>query len=329
MSLANELEKLKILRDSAGITAEEYEKFRNWLLEECVRHIEAVHDLNPNACVSGQPGATQRGDGEPRVKFPRTDARPEGNSASTYFGELDYSLVKLPVRHVADSGPAPRVAAETQPESARPAPCFDQRQVLGDTVRTQSSRPVEAFQKAAAAVASAVGTPAVRAVEATVKDANVKIIAPRVRVEDEQPAASWGLAAQRVEVSFSSQGAVLDVKQPARRIEVFEKEQAAAATVAPALHTANATTQSLSSSLHSSAELASGSLAAEVTSPSQAWEMNDRLLEECVRGFEAFYASKPSGRDRWGWDRRRYTIPSYTVLMSLIDSCFRAFGIRF
>jgi len=317
MSLANELQKLKILRDSAGITADEYEKFRNWLLEECVRHIEAVHDLNTNDCVSGPLGAAQRGDGEPRVKFPRTDARPEGNSASTYFGELDYSLVKLPVRHVADSGPAPRVVAETQPESARPAPRFDQRQALGDTVRTQSARPVEAFQKAAAAVASAVGTPAVRAVEATVKDASVKIIPPRVRVEGERPAASWGLAAQRVEVSFSSQGAVLDVKQPARRIEVFEKEQAAAATVAPALHTANATTQSLSSSLHSSAELASGSLPAEVSSPSQAGEVKDRLLEECVRGFEAFYASKPSGRDRWG-------LPRFKLVRGMVQRWFQS-----
>ncbi len=109
----------------------------------------------------------------------------------------------------------------------------------------------------------------------------------------------------------------MDVKQPARRIEVFEKEQAAAATVAPALHTANATTQSLSSSPHSSAELASGSLPAEVSSPSQAGEVNDRLLEECVRGFEAFYGSKPSGRDRWA-------LPRFKLVRGVVQRWFQS-----
>jgi len=63
MSLANELQKLKSLRDSGGITPDEYEKSRNRILEDCVRHIEAVHDLNPKVCVSGQPSAAQRSDG--------------------------------------------------------------------------------------------------------------------------------------------------------------------------------------------------------------------------------------------------------------------------
>jgi len=302
MSLANELQKLKSLRDSGGITSDEYEKFRNQLLEACVRHIEAVHDLNPKVCVSGQPGAAQHGDGEPRVKLPRTDARPEGNRASAYSGELDYSLVRPPVRHVADSSPAPRVVAETQAESARPAPRLDQKPGLGDTVRTQPAA-VEPPRKAAAAAASASGTPVVRAVAATREDASVKIIPPPVRVEEKRPGPSWGVPAQRVEVSFSSRGAVLDVKQPAHRIEVFEKEEAAADAVAPALHSANAANRSLSSSLHSTAAPASGSLPAEVSSPSQAREVNDRLIEECVRGFETFYDSKPNGRDRWGLPR--------------------------
>jgi hypothetical protein len=109
----------------------------------------------------------------------------------------------------------------------------------------------------------------------------------------------------------------LDVKQPARPIEVFEKEQAAAATVAPAVHTANATTQSLSSSPHSSAELASGSLPVEVSSPSQAGEVNDRLLEECVREFEAFYASKPSSRDRWG-------LPRFKLVRGVVQRWFQS-----
>jgi hypothetical protein len=266
MSLANELQKLKSLRDSGGITSDEYEKSRNRLLEDCVRHIEAVHDLNPKACVSGQPDVTQRGDSQPRVKLPRTEARPEGTRASTYSGELDYSLVKPPAQRVPDSSPAPRAVAETQAENAQPAP------------------------KAAAAAASVLGTTRVRAVATTVEEAPTRIIPPPVRVEEERLAVSWGVAAQRVEVSFSSRGAVLDVKQPARRIEVFEKEEAAGA-VAPNAHL-----------LHRDAEAASGPLPAEVSSPSQS-EGNDRLLVERVPRFGTYDDSKPSGRDRWGLPR--------------------------
>src|SRR5579863_5830119 len=266
MSLANELTKLKSLRDSGGITPEEYEKSRNRLLEACVRQIEAVHDLNPKVCVSGQPGETQRGDGEPRVKFPRTDARPEGNRPPAYSGELDYSLVKAAVQRAADSSPAPRAVAETRVESAPSAP------------------------KASAAAASVLGTTRIRAVGTTVEEAPPRFIPPPVRVEEERPAVSWGVAAQRVEVSFSTRGAVLDVKQPARRIEVFEKEEPDA-VVAPTLH-----------SLHRDAEPVSGSLPGDVSSPS-ASERNDRLPEERVPRFGAVYDSKPSGRDRWGLPR--------------------------
>ena len=267
MSLANELQKLKSLRDSGGITADEYEKSRNRILEDCVRHIEAVHDLNPKVCVSGQPSAAQRSDGEPRVKFSRPDVRPEGNRVSTYSGELDYSLVKPPVRRIPDSNPAPRAVAEAQVENTRIVP------------------------KAAAAAASVSVTPVVRAVQATVHDATARIIPPPVRVEEERPAQSWGVPAQRVEVSFSSRGAVLEVKEPARRIEVFEKEEPAVA-LAPAPQ-----------SLHRDANAASISLPPEVRSPSQTVEANDRVIEERVPRFGAFYDSKPSGRDRWGLPR--------------------------
>jgi Short C-terminal domain len=255
MSLANELQKLKSLRDSGGITADEYEKSRNRILEDCVRHIEAVHDLNPKVCVSGQPSAAQRSDAEPRVKFSRPDVRPEGNRASTYSGELDYSLVKPPVQRIPDSSPAPRAVAEAQVENTRIVP------------------------KAAAAAASVSVTPVVRAVQATVQDATARIIPPPVRVEEERPAQSWGVPAQRVEVSFSS------------RIEVFEKEEPAVA-VAPSPQ-----------SLHRDANAASISLPPEVRSPSQTVELNDRVVEERVPRFGASYDSKPSGRDRWGLPR--------------------------
>ena len=114
---------------------------------------------------------------------------------------------------------------------------------------------------------------------------------------EERPAASWGVGAQRVEVSFSSHGAVLDVKQPARRIEVFEKEEAPAVTVAPPLHTAGATLECLPSPLHSAAEPAGDN------STPQAGEPNERLFEDGVPRFGAFYDKKPSGRDRWGLPR--------------------------
>lgn len=246
MSLANELQKLKSLRDSGGITQEEYEKSRNRLLEECVRRIETVHDLNPKACVTGQPTAVPRSDGEPRVKFSRIEERPEATRPTTYSGELDYSLVKPPVRPVPDSGPATCAVAVAQVQSVDASKIDDVAAVVLET-------------------------PAVRPAEITIKDASAKLVPSPVRVDSERPASSWGVAAQRVEVSFSSHGAVLDVKQPARRIEVFEKEEAPVTAVEPTLSS---------------------------TPPTE--EVNDPLFEECVRRFETFYDSKPSGRDRWG-----------------------------
>ena len=270
MSLANELQKLKSLRDAGGITQEEYEKSRNRLLEECVRRIETVHDLNPKACVSGHPAAAQRGDGEPRVKFSRIEARPEATRPTVYSGELDYSLVKPPVRRAPEPSPATSATAEAKVQSASASRIPD-------------------------VAALVLETPAVRQVEST-----VKIIPPPARVDEERPAVSWGVAAQRVEVSFSSRGAVLDVKEPARRIEVFEQEEAPAVSAAPSLHAAS---EALPSSLQSHAEIDLGSLPAEDSSTPQVGESEDRLFEECVRRFETFYDSKPSGRDRWGLPR--------------------------
>ena len=252
MSLANELQKLKSLRDSGGITQDEYDKSRNRLLEECVRRIETVHDLNPKACVTGQPNAVPRSDGEPRVKFSRIEERPEATRATTYSGELDYSLVKPPVRPVPESSPATCAVA---------------------VARVQS----EDASKIDDVAAVVLETPAVRPAEVTIKDASVKLVPSPVRVDSERPASSWGVVAQRVEVSFSSHGAVLDVEQPARRIEVFEKEEAPVTAVEPTL-----------------AE------PAEHISTPPAEEVNDPLFEECIRRFETFYDSKPSGRDRWG-----------------------------
>jgi hypothetical protein len=263
MSLTNELQKLKSLRDSGVIAPAEYEKQRNRLLEECVRHIEAVHDLNPKAAVSGQPSAAQQADGEPRVKFSRMETRQEEKQPSAYSGELDYSLVKPPVRRAPDAGPATTAVAPARVEYAAPAPRFDSKPEPSHTVRMQAPPSVEAprIEKAAS-----IGTPVARQAEAP-----AKIVPPPVRVEEERPAASWGVPAQRVEVSFSPRGAVLDVKQPARHIEVFEKEEAPA-----------------------------GMVRAEAGSASQAAESNDPVLEDCVPHFDAFYNSKPSGRDRWG-----------------------------
>ena len=118
MSLSNELQKLKSLRDSGGITQDEYDKSRNRLLEECVRRIETVHDLNPKACVLGQPPAAPRGDGEPRVRFSRIEPRPEATRPASYSGDLDYSLIKAPARRVPESGPATCAVAAAQVQSA-------------------------------------------------------------------------------------------------------------------------------------------------------------------------------------------------------------------
>jgi hypothetical protein len=112
---------------------------------------------------------------------------------------------------------------------------------------------------------AALQTPVAHAAETT-----ANTIALPARVEEEQPAtASWGVQAQRVEVSFSPRGAVLDVKEPARRIEVFEKEEAPATA-----------------------------MEAEAGSASQS-----NVPEVSVPRFDAFYDSKPSGRDRWGLPR--------------------------
>jgi Short C-terminal domain len=262
MSLTNELQKLKSLRDSGVITPVEFEKQRNRLLEECVRHIEAVHDLNPKAAVSGQPNVAQHADGEPRVKFSRVETRQEVNRPSEYSGELDYSLVKPPVRRTPDVGAATAAVAPARVEFATPAPRMDSKPEPGYSIRTQTTRFVDAPRTGSAA---ALQTPVARAAETS-----ANTIAPPVRVEEERPAApSWGVPAQRVEVSFSPRGAVLDVKEPARRIEVFEKEEAPA-----------------------------NAIGAEVGFASQS-----NVREDFVPRFDAFYNSKPSGRDRWGLPR--------------------------
>ena len=262
MSLTNELQKLKSLRDSGVMTPAEFEKQRNRLLEECVRHIEAVHDLNPKAAVSGQPSAAQRADGEPRVKFSRIETPQEVNRPSAYSGELDYSLVKPPVRRAPDLGPATAAVAPARVEFATPAPRLDSKPEPGYSVRTQTIRFVETPRLENAA---ALQTPVARASETS-----ANTVAPPAQVEEQRPAApSWGVPAQRVEVSFSPRGAVLDVKEPARRIEVFEKEEAPASV-----------------------------MAGEAGSESQS-----SVPEEFVPRFDAFYNSKPSGRDRWGLPR--------------------------
>lgn len=266
MSLTNELQKLKSLRDSGVITPTEFEKQRNRLLEECVRHIEAVHDLNPKAAVSGQPSAAQRVEGEPRVKFSRIETRQEVNRPSAYSGELDYSLVQPPAPRTPDPGPATAAVAPARVEYATPAPRLDSRPEPGYSIRTQTTRFADA-PRVENTAAGALETPAARQAGST-----AGIVSPPVRIEEERPAApSWGVPAQRVEVSFSPRGAVLDVKEPARRIEVFEKEEAPAKAVA--------------------AEAGSAS------------ESNDHVPEEFVPRFDAFYNSKPSSRDRWGLPR--------------------------
>src|SRR5579864_4628465 len=262
MSLTNELQKLKSLRDTGVITPTEFEKQRNRLLEECVRHIEAVHDLNPKAAVSGQPSTAQRADSEPRVKFSRIETRQEVNRPSAYSGELDYSLVDPPARRGPDVGPATAAVASARVDFATPAPRLESTPEPGFSIRTQTTRFVDAPRIENAA---ALQTPVARAAET-----RANTIAPPVRVEEERPAApSWGVPAQRVEVSFSPRGAVLDVKEPARHIEVFEKEESPA-----------------------------GAVPAEAGSESQS-----NVPEEFVPRFDAFYNSKPSGRDRWGLPR--------------------------
>jgi hypothetical protein len=264
MSLTNELQNLKSLRDSGVITPAEYEKQRNRLLEECVRHIEAVHDLNPKAAVSGQPTA-QHTDGEPRVKFSRIETPQEGNRPSAYSGELDYSLVNPPVRRTPDVGPATAAVAPARVEQGVFAPGVESKREPAPSIRTQTIRFVETPR---IDNAGALQTPVARAPETSA----YTVIAPPARVEEERPAApSWGVPAQRVEVSFSPRGAVLDVKEPARRIEVFEKEEAPV-----------------------------DAMVAEAGSESQS---NDQGPEEFVPRFDAFYNSKPSGRDRWGLPR--------------------------
>ena len=266
MSLTNELQKLKSLRDTGVITPTEFEKQRNRLLEECVRHIEAVHDLNPKAAVSGQPSTAQRADSEPRVKFSRIETRQEVNRPSAYSGELDYSLVDPPARRGPDVGPATAAVAPARVESAAPAPRIDSKPEPAYTIRTQTTRFVD-VPRVENPAASVFETPVARQAETT-----ARIVSPPVRIEEERPAASsWGVPAQRVEVSFSPRGAVLDVKEPARRIEVFEKEETPA-----------------------------NALAVEAGSESEA---NTHLPEEFVPRFDAFYNSKPSGRDRWGLPR--------------------------
>ena len=270
MSLANELQKLKSLRDSGGITQEEYDKSRNRLLEECVRRIETVHDLNPKACVSGQPAAAQRGDGEPRVKFSRLVTRPEAARPSACAGELDYSLVKPPARRLPDSSPATHAVFEPPAHTA-----FDQKQESAVSLSAQSVHPSDVSR---------------------MEDvATVKLAPPPARVDGQRPAVSQDVAPPRVAMSFSSWAVDLGRKEPARRIEVFEKEEAPAVTVPPSLRTASAAVESLPSPLDSAAEPTAGSLPAE-----DGGESDDRLVEQPVPRFASSSDTRPSGRDRWG-----------------------------
>jgi hypothetical protein len=106
MSLATELQKLKNLRDSDGITRGEYEASRNRLLEECVRKIESVHDRNPKVASSGRPSnasspsapAILSSETESPAILSRAGEAVSPNRPTAYSEELDYSLVKAPVR---------------------------------------------------------------------------------------------------------------------------------------------------------------------------------------------------------------------------------------
>ena len=132
MSFANEFQKLKNLRDSGSITREEYEAYRNRLLEDCVRRIESVHDRIPKPSPSGtQPTSALNHSGEtssqsqcePHVKL--MDTAVVAKRSSTYSGELDYSLVKPPARRgqvSSDSSATAYALARSGVESVPSAP---------------------------------------------------------------------------------------------------------------------------------------------------------------------------------------------------------------
>ena len=251
MSFANELQKLKSLRDSGGITREEYEASRNRLLEECVRRIESVHDRSrePVVTVSRPAQATNIPSqtipqGVARVQVPGADAAPPTRS-STYSEELDYSLVKPPPRREQvfsdadatarsmDTASAPRIpptgAERGQPavSSAQGVPRvkFSSPPFYKEPGRSGlPTLPGQALRSESAATAAA-PAPSPRVAYET-----VKINPPAPRVDDRQRAASTGVSTPRPEFSAPPQNHALDrgVPKPATpSVQAFQVENRA------------------------------------------------------------------------------------------------------
>jgi len=326
MSFANELQKLKNLRDSGAITREEYEASRNRLLEECVRRIESVHDRparpssasqSPNPMSASGPANTTGSEGEPRVKFPRVDL--VARKSSTYSQELDYSLVKPPASrgYVASNSSATAYAlAKTAPKREEPAVSpqpgvprvkFSAPPPFEEPTRSHQPTPlVDDLRDTDTAVAPA-PIPSVRVAYETVK---INPAAPRA--DAPQHSVASDVSAHRPEVSAPPPAEDLShspLKLPAPSVTAFHVEsrltQAPLRTspVAPPVDPDAESRRAPDSPRLKSEQPDSRPSAppSELKAPPQAEEVD--TVEEFLPRFAAAYDTEPPERNRWGLPR--------------------------
>ena len=319
MSFANELQKLKNLRDSGAMTREEYEASRNRLLEECVRRIESVHDRPakhsqlasppPTAMKASGPANSPTSESEPRVKFPSVDAA--ARRSSTYSQELDYSLVKPPAsrgyvstnssatayalaKTGVESVPAPnREEPAVSPQPGIPRVKFSAPPPFEEPTRShQPAPPVDDFRNADTAVAPA-PIPSVRVAYETVK---INPAAPRV--DAPQHSVASDVSAHRPEVSAPPPAEDLShspLKLPAPSVTAFHVESRL--TQAPLRTSPVAPRLDPDTETHRAPVSSPG----ETCAPPQSDEV--ATVEEFLPRFAAAYDTEPAERNRWGLPR--------------------------
>jgi len=323
MSFANELQKLKNLRDSGAITREEYEASRNRLLEECVRRIESVHDrpARPSSLASQPPGAmnasgpadSQGTESEPRVKFPRLDAELAAKRSSTYSQELDYSLVKPPASrgHVAtDSSATAYAPAKARVESPTSVPSREEHAISPEPgvprVKFSSPPPFEEPVRRAPVegVRNESTAPPAPASSVRVAYEAVKIHPTTLRVDTKQQSVSHDVSAHRAPLSAEDLGHSPQ-KLRSEAVTAFQVENklaqaplktapgAPVSSPKPPVHI-----PAVESILSSPREPDTAVRLMEAASAPQAEEVEP--VEEFLPRFAAPYDTRPAERNRWG-----------------------------
>jgi len=311
MSFANELQKLKNLRDSGAITREEYEASRNRLLEECVRRIESVHDrpARPSSLPSQPPGAMNQGsENAPRVKFSRLDAGLAVQRSSAYSQELDYSLVKPAANHSHGSSLSSATAfapAKTQVDNPTPAPSREERTLEPGIPRVKLSFPPPPQEPArrlpgeASRSESTATIPPASSVRVAYEA--VKINPTALRTEARPHSVSHDVIARSTPPAAEDPGQT-PVKLPSAAVTAFQVENKLSLKTAPGASVSSPKPPvhipAVESILSSPREPDTAVRLMEAASAPQVKEAEP--VEEFLPRFAAPYDTPPAEKSRWG-----------------------------